>query len=39
MINSLVLCGCTGLFPELKANALEVLSCPRTVSAGIYLRT
>lgn len=39
VINSLVLCGCTGLFPELKVNALEVLSCPRTVSAGIYLRT
>ena len=39
MINSLVLCGCDGLFPELKENALEVLSCPRTISADIYLRT
>lgn len=39
VINSLVLCGCDGLFPELKENALEVLSCPRTISADIYLRT
>lgn len=37
MINFLVLCGCAGLFCELKENVLEVLSCPRTVSAGMYL--
>lgn len=35
VINSLVLCGCTEWFCELKEHALKVLSCPRTVCADI----
>lgn len=37
VINSLVLCGWTGLFPKPKENALEVLSGARTISTDIYL--
>lgn len=37
MINPLVLWGWTGLFPEPKGNAQEVLSWARTISTDIYL--